>query len=195
MEFLKPILGDALYAQLADKLKDRADVKLANLAGGAYVAKEKFLAAATKTAALEKALNEAKAKLAETADAAGKIAELQAAVQKCIKEKELMAKQYELKMFALKKAAAIDNALLESKAKNMKAVRALVDDSRIVVKDGKLTGLSEQIDAIKNSDPYLFDDERDTGRGSNPPQPADRAIKMNPDRLDDKTFYNIKFKK
>ncbi len=195
MEFLKPILGDALYAQVAQKLDGRDDVKLANLAGGAYVAKEKFLAAAAKATAMETAKNTAEEKLAALQDAAGKTAELEAAVAKCIKEKELMAKQYELKLMALIKSAEIDKAMLSAKAKNMKALRALIDDSRIVIKDGKLTGLSEQIEAIKNSDPYLFEQELDTGRGGNPPMPADKAIGINPDRLDDKTFYNIKFKK
>jgi hypothetical protein len=195
MEFLKPILGDQLYMAVSQKLKDREDVKLANLAGGAYVAKEKFLAATTKIAALEASLKAANEKLTAVADAAKKIAELEAALAKCAKEKELIGKQCELRLIALKKQSEIDKALLECKARNMKAVRALIDDSRIVVKDGMLTGLSEQINAIKVSDPYLFEQESDTGGGGNPVAPPDKSMKINPDRLDDRTFYNIKFKK
>lgn len=41
MDFLKGPLGDALYAQVEEALKD-SDIKLANLAGGEYVAKRKL---------------------------------------------------------------------------------------------------------------------------------------------------------
>lgn len=52
MEFLKPVLGDALYEQVQRKLEGQKDIKLANLALGQYVDKRKFKA---KAAALEKA--------------------------------------------------------------------------------------------------------------------------------------------
>lgn len=44
MDFLKDVFGtEALtYDQLAEKLKDTKDIKVGNLAGGAYVSKEKF---------------------------------------------------------------------------------------------------------------------------------------------------------
>lgn len=41
MEFLKEPLGDELYTQIVEKLKD-SDIKLANLAGGEYVARRKL---------------------------------------------------------------------------------------------------------------------------------------------------------
>lgn len=52
MEFLRPILGEALYEQVQRKLRGQKDIKLANLALGQYVDKRKFKA---KAAALEKA--------------------------------------------------------------------------------------------------------------------------------------------
>lgn len=52
MEFLKPVLGEALYEQVQRKLEGQKDIKLANLALGQYVDKRKFKA---KAAALEKA--------------------------------------------------------------------------------------------------------------------------------------------
>lgn len=41
MEFLKDTLGEELYSQVAEKLKN-SKIKLADLSGGAYVGKEKF---------------------------------------------------------------------------------------------------------------------------------------------------------
>lgn len=42
MEFLKEILGEELYAQVAAKLEGNKTVKLANLASGEYVSKAKY---------------------------------------------------------------------------------------------------------------------------------------------------------
>ena len=41
MEFLKETLGDELYTQVSEKMKD-SKIKLADLSGGAYVGKDKF---------------------------------------------------------------------------------------------------------------------------------------------------------
>lgn len=66
MEFLRPVLGEALYAQVRAKLAGRTDVKLVNLAEGRYVDKRKFKAKAERlkkaeaqNAALQNALYQA----------------------------------------------------------------------------------------------------------------------------------------
>ena len=63
MEFLKPVLGDALYEQVQRKLEGQKDIKLANLALGQYVDKRKFKA---KAAALEQALKDSQARYVQT---------------------------------------------------------------------------------------------------------------------------------
>lgn len=56
MEFLKEPLGDELYNQVAAKLKGNDKIKLANLADGGYVGKEKFDASETTITDLRKQL-------------------------------------------------------------------------------------------------------------------------------------------
>jgi hypothetical protein len=58
MEFLKEALGDELYNQVAAKLKGNDKIKLANLADGGYVGKEKFDASETTVADLRKQLTD-----------------------------------------------------------------------------------------------------------------------------------------
>ena len=58
MEFLKPVLGDALYEQVQKKLEGQKGIKLANLALGQYVDKRKLKA---KAASLERAEERIKA--------------------------------------------------------------------------------------------------------------------------------------
>lgn len=54
----------------------------------------------------------------------------------------------------------LDQELLLNKARNPRAVRALLDLERIELgEDGKLTGLSEQLEVLKVSDPYQFGDD------------------------------------
>lgn len=56
---------------------------------------------------------------------------------------------------------ALDGALTGAKARNVKAVRALLETEKLKLnKDGSLTGLSEQLDALKKDNAYLFEDEK-----------------------------------
>lgn len=59
----------------------------------------------------------------------------------------------------LKKSNAIDGVLRDSKAKNVKAVKALLDMDKITFNDDKLEGLEDQIKALQESDSskFMFD--------------------------------------
>lgn len=57
----------------------------------------------------------------------------------------------------IQRESALNSLLVESKVKNPKAVAALLDDEKIVFKDGELSGAKEQIESLQKSDAYLFD--------------------------------------
>lgn len=63
----------------------------------------------------------------------------------------------------LKKSSAIDLALTQAGAKNIKAAKALLDGESLELTDEGLKGLDDQLAALKESDGYLF--------GSNEPVP------------------------
>lgn len=65
--------------------------------------------------------------------------------------------EYEKQLVGMQRDSAIEKALAASGAKNTKAVKALLDADKIVFKDGELSGLAEQLEAYKQSDPYMFD--------------------------------------
>jgi len=90
-----------------------------------------------------------------------KIQELQEANQKAEKEwqEKLQKQQFE---FALK------DALTAAKVRNPKAVKALLDTEVIKLDGDKLLGLEEQLNSIKESDPYLFEEEKT----EEPPKPS-----------------------
>ena len=68
-------------------------------------------------------------------------------------------------MRALKKAAAVDMAVMKAGARNAKAVKALIDMDKVTVKDdGTIEGLD--IEKIKETDGYLFNVETVTTEGN-----------------------------
>lgn len=56
----------------------------------------------------------------------------------------------------LKKSSAIDLALTQAGAKNIKAAKALLDGESLELTDEGLKGLDDQLAALKESDGYLF---------------------------------------
>lgn len=66
-------------------------------------------------------------------------------------------KTHKAELAQLRLDNAIENALTVAGAKNSKAVKALLDVSKVKLgEDGKLSGWDEQIKAIQKSDGYLF---------------------------------------
>ncbi|EPQ9259562.1 phage scaffolding protein [Listeria monocytogenes] len=66
---------------------------------------------------------------------------------------------YQAEIAETKKNSAIELALASAKAKNPKAVRALLDNDKLELTDEGLKGLDEQLGALQESDAYLFAQE------------------------------------
>lgn len=150
MEFLKDVLGEELYNQVSEKLTGNDKVKLANLAGGQYIGKDKYDALDTTKKNLETQVADLK-----KVDTAG----LQAQNEQL--KKDLTATQLQSKL---------DAALMSAQAVNVTAVKALLDMSTISLDDsGKLVGADEQITALKESEKWAFVQPTVPGAGGNPP--------------------------
>jgi hypothetical protein len=152
MEKLKALFGtEALtWEQLEEKLKDNEEVKLANLAGGEYVAKRKY---EDKVGEL-KAANDTISGLRDT------VAKFDGVDVEGLKQtaKDLEDK-YNTDMAAVKLDNAVNLALVGAKVKNPKLAKAAIDMSIVKLDGENLLGLSEQLNALRESDGYLFDTE------------------------------------
>jgi len=71
--------------------------------------------------------------------------------------------EYEGKILARDRDYALNDTLKAYKPRNVKAVSALLDHTKIEYKDGKLVGAAEQLEALKASDAYLFDIDQQQG--------------------------------
>ncbi len=74
-------------------------------------------------------------------------------------------KAHDKELAALRLDNAMDAALTAAGAKNVKAVKALLDVAKVKLsEDGKLTGWDEQLAAIQKSDAYLFAEKQKGGK-------------------------------
>lgn len=155
---LKEALGDELYTKVAEKLKGNEKVKLANLADGGYVGKEKFDASETTVQDLKQQLADRDKDIAALKKSTGdnealtkQLSDLQA---KYKTDTETL--QNKMKQNALN--AALDLGITKAKGKNTKAIKALLDTSKMTVKDdGTIDGFDAALDGLKKSDSYLFE--------------------------------------
>ena len=152
MDKLKALFGtDALtWEQLEEKLKDNKEVKIANLAAGSHISKGKYDDVVTELNAANetiKGLKETVSKF-DGVDVDG--------LKKSVTDWE---NKYNTDIAAVKLDSAVNMALVEAKARNPKLAKAALDMSVIKLDGDKLMGLTEQVDALKESDAYLFETE------------------------------------
>ncbi|AMA63251.1 phage minor structural GP20 family protein [Kurthia sp. 11kri321] len=94
--------------------------------------------------------------------------ELQKQIEALQQQNEQAQTEYQQQLQQKEFDFALTEALRDAKAKNPKAVKALLDTSTVKFVDGKLIGLDEQLTALKTSDDYLF--MSDKLKGGTPPQ-------------------------
>lgn len=82
------------------------------------------------------------------------------------KEKEEMQKKLE----QTRLESEIDKRLLQEKARNPKAVKALMNMDEVKLNEDGVEGLDEQLESLKETDDYLFEQEgkKDVGKQTNP---------------------------
>ena len=88
--------------------------------------------------------------------------ELQQQIQQLQEQNKQIQQEYEQKMQKQAFNFALERALVSAKARNPKAVKALLDIEVIKLDGDKLLGLEEQLKKLKESDPYLFEEEQET---------------------------------
>lgn len=165
MEFLKEYLTEETFAKLEAELQDKGEqVKLVNLKSGDYVSKDKYSALETANGDLKSQLTAKSAAYDELIKKSGDNenlkAEIEALKKKTQEQLDTTVSQYESKL----KASAINSELIKAKAKDAKDILGLLDMDRVTYKDDALTGLAEQIDSLKGTKPYLFEEEQQKGK-------------------------------
>lgn len=159
MEFLKTILGDELYAQVSEKLtaynsdaknKDK-QVKLANLAEGGYVSKDKFTTNETQLAEANKLIEQLKAGTKDSEALQGKITAYETQVAQL--QKQLQQTQLE---------AAVKVALIGAKAVDVDYMAyKLKEKGELELDDkGNIKGIEDKIAGLRTQFPTQFETDK-----------------------------------
>lgn len=159
IDFLKPVLGEELFAQVSEKLNGATGITLANIADGSYVPKQKFDDERTKAKNLTTQVNDLTTQLADAQKHAGDVDALNQQITKLTQD----VADRDGKLASLSLDYDIKDAARAAKARDVDIVVSLLDKSKITKKDGKLNGVEEQFKALRESKGFLFDDDKQTG--------------------------------
>nr|DAF02499.1 MAG TPA: minor structural protein [Caudoviricetes sp.]DAF30389.1 MAG TPA: minor structural protein [Caudoviricetes sp.] len=116
----------------------------------------------------EKDLSERDMQLETLKNSTGDIETLKNTIKQLQDENKASKEQYEANISKIKLDNAIDNALGNAKAKNSRAVRALLDMEKIKFENETLSGLDEQLKALKEAEDskFLFEEIKEPAKPS-----------------------------
>ena len=141
-----------------------------------FIPKDKYNEVAEAKKKLETDIAERDKQLEQLKAAAGSNEELKKQIETLQAENKKAAEEWQAKMAQMQLDFAIEKALAAAKAKNAKAVKALLDMEKVKLDGDKLLGLDDQLKAIQQSDPYLFGEPGKVGGGTNPPGAGDPEV-------------------
>ena len=156
---LEQMLGDELYKQVTDKL---GDSKIAIVSDGNWIPKEKF-----------DNLNDEKKQYKEQVDTLNvELGKLQKQLEnnegatETIENLKKQIADKETEMKAIRKSNAIKLEVLKTNPNDVADILPhLKDETIAIAEDGVITGLKEQLEALKESKAYLFKEIDPTGTG------------------------------
>lgn len=154
---------------ISEELAAKAEAASLKELGG-YVEKAKHDEVVEENKTLKKSVSDRDKQLDDLKAASGDNEELKKQIETMKQQNADQEKAHKAELAQLKLDNAIDAALTAAGAKNGKAVKALIDTSKVKLgEDGKLTGWDDQIKAVQKSDAYLFDTKQQNNfRGFQP---------------------------
>jgi len=146
-----------LTEEQAKKVMDSLD--------GNFVTKTRFNEVNEENKTLKKSVSDRDKQLEDLKKSSGDNAALQQQISDLQLQNANQQKAHDEELAKLKLDNAVEIALSGAKAKNGKAVKAMLDMSKVKMgEDGKLSGFDEQIEALKKSDAYMFDVQEQPGQ-------------------------------
>jgi hypothetical protein len=164
---LKELLGEELYNQVIEKTGDN---KIAIVSDGNWFPKEKFNEVNNDNKELKKELKQRDEQLETLSVKAKGNEELTNEINTLKEANKTAQEEYDRKLAEFQKESKLDLALKDAKAKNPKAVKALLNNEAIKLDGDTLLGLEEQLKSLKESDGYLFGEEQPPGLKGREPQ-------------------------
>ena len=166
MDWLKEILKKAGIPE--DKL-DSTITDINKELPKYFIPKDKYNEVAEAKKKLEADIAERDKQLEDLKKAAGSNEELKKQIEALQAENKKAVEEWQAKMAQMQLDFALEKALAAAKAKNAKAVKALLDLEKVKLDGEQLLGLDDQLKELQKSDAYLFGESGKVGSGTNPP--------------------------
>ena len=189
MDWLKEVLGKAgIEEAKIDGVVEAVSKELPKH----FIPKDKYNEVAEAKKKLEADLQERDKQLEQLKQAAGNSEELKKQIEALQAENKKAAEEWQAKFAQMQLDFALERALTAARAKNPKAVKALLDMEKVKLDGDQLLGLDDQLKALQQSDPYLFGDSGKVGGGTNPANASNQTQvftreqirKMTPEEID-----------
>lgn len=146
-EFLKSLgIEDK---DIIDKIMDENSADIGRAKGELQTWKDKVTDLEGKISSKDSEITELTKKVGDTDELNKKITQLEA-------DKTNLTNELNTKVSTLQKSHAIESGVRDAKAKNVKAVMALLDMDKITYENGELKGLSDQLDTLTKSEDSSF---------------------------------------
>lgn len=143
------LIAMGLTEDQAKKVMDSLD--------GNFVTKARFNEVNEENKTLKQSVADRDKQLEDLKKSSGDNAELKKQIETLQQQNADQKKAHDAEMAQLKLDNAIDAALTAAGAKNIKAVRAMIDTSKMKLgEDGTVEGLPDAIKAVQKSDSYMF---------------------------------------
>lgn len=128
----------------------------------------------TKVEELDKQIKEKDGEIATLKGQVSDVDGLNAKIKQLETDNSTLKNDLDTKVKSIQKGHAIENGIRDAKGKNVRAIRALLDEDKITFEDGKLNGLSEQLTTLADAEDssMLFGETQTAPSGtrfSNPP--------------------------
>ena len=153
---LKAHLGEDLFGQVETALKDVDGLTIIPTNDGSWIPKAKFEEETGKQKTLKATITTLNQQLAEAKQKGESATALQATIDSL---KQQVADK-DATITGMKRSGKIREALTKAKVRDAAVVEKLLDAAKIGEDDkGALTGLDDQLKALKESSPYLFTED------------------------------------
>lgn len=165
LEYLKKMLGDEEGQKAFDKIvADKENVLLVDSKKESkYVEKTELNTANDTIKDYKKQLKDRDKQLEDLQGKVKDNEELTKEIDKLKEDNKKVTEDYEAKLNKLTFDTKFDKALSGYKPKNPKALKALLDMDKVKLDGDTFLGLEEQINSLKESDAYLFEQENSNG--------------------------------
>ncbi|MFT8477723.1 MAG: phage scaffolding protein [Liquorilactobacillus sp.] len=162
-EFLKTlgIEGDSLEKIMSEVGKDKG------ISAEKVELQSKIDSLTSQNDDLNSQIKERDGQLSTLKKSAGDNEELKAQIKSLQDENKQAATDYQRKLAEQSKNFKIDSALRDAKARNPKAVKALLDLDKVSVDGDNLVGFKDQLEAVQKDNDFLFEQGEQNNNNQN----------------------------